>query len=103
VPSPANLFPAIWSLGAVPDGDIAEREDGDAAQAEASISDGTAVWFAATQQGNASVMGGGAEGRDGSPLILEAVPSSELADEALRVWLHFFAGHPEPHDTTAAE
>ncbi|EOD05915.1 hypothetical protein EMIHUDRAFT_453551 [Emiliania huxleyi CCMP1516] len=90
VASPALLWPQIWALGEVsPGGEAGSAGAGSVEAAPVELSDGTAIWYAALQQG----AGGGDEGFGAS---LGAVPPSALADEALQVWLHFFAGHPMP-------
>jgi hypothetical protein len=110
VPSPDALWTALWSLGELPDGEQDTEEGGEIPDATSGLSDGTAIWFAATQQGRAPAARAEADGAateraksDEEPLTIEVVPAADLADEALRVWLHFFAGHPEPDDPREIE
>jgi len=101
VPSPDALWNALWSLGELPDGDQ-DAEGGGGPPDATGLSDGTAIWFAATQQGRAPLATAEADGgvaeraeADGAPFTMEVIPAADLADEALHVWLHFFAGHPD--------
>jgi hypothetical protein len=140
VPSPDALWPALWSLGDLPDGDSDTGGGTGPLAGIAGLSDGTAIWFAATQQRNAPLgaTGGGATGGGAgggaaaerlewdvapftagadkgeapftagadngeAPFTVEAVPATELADAALRVWLHFFAGHAQPDNLQQTE
>jgi len=153
VPQPQRLWSPVWSLSEVADGDDETGANGGTGgkgntggEVSPELSDGTALWFAATMQGSRDTAGGEAKWAQGNtaggsvdntaggavgdtaggvggvdntaggcvgdtvggvgwgaseetPLVMEAVPVSALSDEALRVWLHFFAGHPMPEDT----
>ena len=77
----AALWDQIWALGGGGGG------SDDAAQEASELSDGTALWWAATQQKASQTVG--------AVSSTQTLPSSRLADEALAQWLHFFAGHPE--------
>ena len=57
------------------------------------LSDGTALWWAATQLGGSGAAAGGAAGGGAADLTMPSISSSELADETLAEWLKFFAGH----------
>jgi len=79
------LYPQLWALTDATDGARAQE------QIPLELSDGTALWWAATQLGGAAAGGAAAGGAAG--LTMPAVPASELADETLAEWLKFFAGH----------
>ena len=78
----AALYPQLWALTDATDGARAEE------QIPLELSDGTALWWAATQLG-----GGGAAAGGAADLTMPSIPASELADETLAEWLKFFAGH----------
>ena len=59
------------------------------------LSDGTGVWWAAAQLEKKKEAAAAAEGGGIDALLagLQAMPPSNIADEALNEWLKFFAGH----------
>ena len=77
----------MWQAG-VPDG----GEGGESAPSAELISDGTALWWAAAQTGRES-LGLSSTERVPEPSTIEAPPPAGLPDEALAMWLRFFAGH----------
>jgi hypothetical protein len=81
----AVLYPQLWAL--------TDATDGARAQIPLELSDGTALWWAATQLG-----GGGAAAGGAADLTMPSIPASELADETLAEWLKFFAGHQGRED-----
>ena len=83
----AVLYPQLWALTDATDGARAEE------QIPLELSDGTALWWAATQLG-----GGGAAAGEAAELTMPSLPASELADDTLAEWLKFFAGHQGRED-----
>ena len=84
VREPSKLWHQVWSLADLSDGTI-----NDGAPIDEVISDGTTIWWAAAQHGDL----GSADSENSK---IEAPPPSELADEALALWLRFFGGHGDP-------
>jgi len=85
VPDGRPMWPQVWSLSDAGDVDTEVYTRGGAA-----ISDGTAVWWLASQL-SASKSDGSAEVSKISTPSMS--PRTELADAALVEWLKFFAGH----------
>uniref|UniRef100_A0A7S3AFJ3 Uncharacterized protein n=1 Tax=Haptolina ericina TaxID=156174 RepID=A0A7S3AFJ3_9EUKA len=86
VPDGRPLWPKVWSLSA------ADHVEEDVyGSGGASLSDGTAVWWLASQQPS-SASADAPAGVSGAP-DLTPPPPLQLADDALIEWLKFFAGH----------
>ena len=89
VNEPAPLWPQVFELCLATNVE-AEVYGGTGAL----LSDGTGVWWAAAQlekkEAAAAAEGGGI---DALLAGLQAMPPSNIADEALNEWLKFFAGH----------
>ena len=90
VRDPRPLWREVFALA-----DAANIEESVYGEGGAALSDGTGVWWAASQlekkQAEASKQSVG--GFDALLAGLQAMPPAHLADEALAEWLHFFAGH----------
>jgi hypothetical protein len=86
------LWPQLWSLA-----DAQTLEPESTSERGAALSDGTSLWWAASQLGGPKVQAADAPPEDLDALVagLQPMPAAGLADEALTEWLKFFAGHKE--------
>eukprot|EP00965_Chrysotila_dentata_P228732 6196777-Pleurochrysis_carterae.AAC.1 len=91
VPKAQRLWDGVWSLAGMAEGE---------GVGDASLSDGTAIWWAATNLGDFN-----ADTNDDNeaPMSLRAMPTPQVADEALRDWLNFFGGHRSVSDAADEE
>ena len=91
---PRPLWPQVFALA-----DASDIEDDASSEGGALLSDGTGVWWAATQLGRKAPAVVDEESTMDSRSIdallvgLQAPPEAHIADEALAEWLKFFAGH----------
>jgi len=94
VVQPARLWPQLWTCASIAEGDSLEEPP--------QLSDGTGLWWASTQapaDRSADQGGGGGGGGRGETLSMPVMPMRGLADEALELWLRFFAGHKPRSDS----